>query len=157
MYEADRLEVAASMIKRVTGNRVRLLLPVDVVVTDDVSEKGSYQVCLVEEIPTHSKIADIGPQTVQLFGTELAKCKTIFWNGPMGVYEIPQFAEGTEAMANLLAGLKAATIIGGGSTAELVINMGLAGKMTFVSTGGGASMSFLSGEKMPGVEALLDK
>jgi len=157
MFEQDSLDVAAAMMKKAAGNGTRLLLPVDVVVTDDVSEKGSYQVVLVDKVPADKKIVDIGPQTVQLFGMEVGKCKTIFWNGPMGVYEIPQFAEGTEAMANLLAGIKAATIIGGGSTAEFVINLGLAGKMTFVSTGGGASMSFLGGEKMPGVEALQDK
>lgn len=157
MFEEDRLEVASDMMKKAAGNGARLLLPVDVVVTDDISDKGSYQVVLVDEVPADRKIVDIGPQTVQLFGTELGKCKTIFWNGPVGVYEVPQFAEGTEAMANVIASAKAATIIGGGSTAEFVINLGLAGKMTFVSTGGGASMSFLSGEKMPGVEALLDK
>jgi len=100
---------------------------------------------------------DIGPQTIKNFAEELKKCKTIFWNGPMGIYEIPQFAGGTRAMAKLLAGLKAATVVGGGSTAEVVIEMKLADKMTFVSTGGGATLRFLSGEPLPGVEALLDK
>lgn len=157
LFEEDRLETAMSLIKKVTGNGVRLLLPVDVIVTDEVSDKGTYQVVSIENVPRDRKIVDIGPKTVEKFGEELGKCRTVFWNGPMGVYEIPQFAGGSEAMAKLLANLKASTIIGGGSTAEMVINMGLAGKMTFVSTGGGASMSFLSGEKLPGVEALLNK
>lgn len=157
LFEEDRLETAMSLIKKVTGNGVHLFLPVDVIVTDEVSDKGTYQVVSIENVPRDRKIVDIGPKTVEKFGEELGKCRTVFWNGPMGVYEIPQFAGGSEAMAKLLANLKASTIIGGGSTAEMVINMGLAGKMTFVSTGGGASMSFLSGEKLPGVEALLNK
>ena len=157
LFEEDRLAIATSLMNGVTGNGVRLVLPVDAIVTDDISDKGVYQVVPVGKVPKDRKIVDIGPQTVERFGEELKKCRTVFWNGPMGVYEIPQFAQGTEAMAKLLANLKASTIIGGGSTAEMVINIGLAGKMTFVSTGGGASMSFLSGEKLPGVEALLDK
>ena len=157
LFEEDRLETAMSLMKKVSGNGVRLLLPVDAVVTDEVSDKGTYQVVSIEKVPRDRKIVDIGPKTVEKFGAELGKCRTVFWNGPMGVYEIPQFAGGSEAMAKLLANLKASTVIGGGSTAEMVINMGLAGKMTFVSTGGGASMSFLSGEKLPGVEALLNK
>jgi phosphoglycerate kinase len=157
LFEEDRLAIATSLMNRVDGNGVRLLLPVDAVVTNEVSDKGTCQVVPIESIPADRKIVDIGPRTVERFGEELRKCRTVFWNGPMGVYEIPQFAKGTETMAKLLANIKASTIIGGGSTAELVINMGLAGKMTFVSTGGGASMSYLGGEKLPGVEALLNK
>jgi len=157
LFEEDRLETAMSLMKKVTGDGVRLLLPVDAIVTDEVSDKGMLQVVPIEKVPRDRKIVDIGPQTIEKFRVELVKCQTVFWNGPMGVYEIPQFAMGTETMAKLLANLRASTIIGGGSTAEMVINMGLAGKMTFVSTGGGASMSYLSGEKLPGVEALLNK
>ena len=122
-----------------------------------VSDKGSYQVVAIDKVPKDMKIVDIGPKTVESFTTTLKKCKTVFWNGPMGVYEIPQFAKGSIAMAQLLAGLKASTVIGGGSTADMVYDMKLADKMTFVSTGGGASMSFLSGEVLPGVEALTNK
>ena len=111
----------------------------------------------VENIPSQQRIVDIGPQTIQKFDEELRRSRTIFWNGPMGVFEIPEFAEGTKAMARLLANLEAATIIGGGSTAEIVANMGLEDKMSFVSTGGGASLRFLSGQTLPGVEALLKK
>jgi len=157
LFEEDRLSIATSLMNRVAGNGVNLLLPVDAIVTDEVSDKGTCQVVSIESIPADRKIVDIGPKTIEKFGFELRKCKVVFWNGPMGVYEIPQFARGTETMARLLANIKASTIIGGGSTAELVINMGLAGKMTFVSTGGGASMSYLGGEKLPGVEVLLNK
>ncbi|MFC1861466.1 phosphoglycerate kinase, partial [Chloroflexota bacterium] len=111
----------------------------------------------VENIPPDLRIADIGPQTIIEFGGELRKCKTIFWNGPMGIYEIPQFAEGTKQIARLLADLDADTIIGGGSTTEAVNELGIADRMTFVSTGGGASLKLLSGNVLPGVEVLLKK
>ena len=157
LIEADRIETAADLIKKTKANKVNLILPLDVVITNEVSDKGSYQVVPVDKVPKDKKIVDIGPKTVELFNIELKKCKTVFWNGPMGVYEVPQFAKGSESMAQLLASLKAATVIGGGSTADMVYDMKLADKMTFVSTGGGASMSFLSGEILPGVEALSNK
>jgi len=157
LLEADRIETAADLIKKTKANKVNLILPLDVVVTDDVSEKGSYQVVTIDKVPKDLKIVDVGPQTLDVFTAALKQCKTVFWNGPMGVYEIPQFAKGSIAMAQLLAGLKASTVIGGGSTADMVYDMKLADKMTFVSTGGGASMSFLSGEVLPGVEALTNK
>jgi len=157
LLEADRIETAADLIKKTKANKVNLILPLDVVVTNDVSEKGSYQVVTIDKVPKDLKIVDVGPQTLDAFTATLKQCKTVFWNGPMGVYEIPQFAKGSIAMAQLLAGLKASTVIGGGSTADMVYDMKLADKMTFVSTGGGASMSFLSGEVLPGVEALTNK
>jgi phosphoglycerate kinase len=157
LIEADRIQTAADLITKTKANNISLILPLDVVITNDVSDKGSYQVVTIDKIPKDMKIVDIGPKTVESFTATLKKCKTVFWNGPMGVYEIPQFAKGSIAMAQLLAGLKASTVIGGGSTADMVYDMKLADKMTFVSTGGGASMSFLSGEVLPGVEALTNK
>jgi phosphoglycerate kinase len=157
LIEADRIQTAADLITKTKANNISLILPLDVVITNDVSDKGSYQVVAIDKVPKDMKIVDIGPKTVESFTTTLKKCKTVFWNGPMGVYEIPQFAKGSIAMAQLLAGLKASTVIGGGSTADMVYDMKLADKMTFVSTGGGASMSFLSGEVLPGVEALTNK
>ena len=138
-------------------NNVRLLLPVDVVVADRLDNNANTEIVAIEKVPKDKTIADIGPKTIESFIKELMESKTIFWNGPVGVYEIPKFAEGTIAMAKILAGLNATTIIGGGSTAEVVNELGLAEKMTFVSTGGGASLQFLGGEALPGVEALLDK
>jgi phosphoglycerate kinase len=134
-----------------------LLLPVDVVIADTLGAEAKVRTVSVKDIEPDWKIVDIGPQTITNFSEELKRCKTIFWNGPMGIYEIPQFAQGTQAMARLLASLKATTIIGGGSTAEVVTEMKLADKMTFVSTGGGASLRFLGGGRLPGVEVLLNR
>jgi len=156
LVENDKIELAAKLMKEETQRGVRLMLPVDVVVADTLSAESKVKTVSVGDIPPEWRIVDIGPQTISNFSEELRRCKTIFWNGPMGIYEIPQFAQGTQAMARLLAGLEATTIIGGGSTAEVVTEMKLADKMTFVSTGGGASLRFLGGETLPGVEALLN-
>ena len=157
LIESDRVGTAAALIEKAAANGVRFLLPLDVIVADEISAEAEGKVVPIESIPPSQMIVDIGPQTIKSFYKELRRCKTVFWNGPMGVYEIPQFAEGTQAMAKLLASLDATTIIGGGSTAEIVTDMGLADKMTFVSTGGGASLRFLGGKTLPGVEALLNK
>jgi phosphoglycerate kinase len=157
LVEEDRLDLAASLIQDASRQGVRLLLPVDVMVADRVSTDAEVKVVPIENIPPDRRIVDIGPQTIKDFSRELRRCRTIFWNGPMGIYEIPRFAEGTQAVAQLLASLDAYTVVGGGSTAEAVSEMKLADKMTFVSTGGGASLAFLSGETLPGVEVLLDK
>lgn len=156
LFEDDLLETAVRLMDKAKQNGVRLVMPVDVIVTDDIAAEDKAKTVPIDEIPPNMLIADIGPQTIKNFYDELRRAKTIFWNGPMGIYERPRFSEGTRAVAKLLAGSQAATIIGGGSTAEIVTNMGLADKMSFVSTGGGASMQFLSGESLPGVEELLD-
>ena len=157
LVEADRLDTAVELMERAVRNGVHLLLPVDVVVADSLSTKAEFKTVSIDNIPSDLRVVDIGRLTIDSFSRELERCKTVFWNGPMGIYEIPQFAEGTQAMARLLANLKATTVIGGGSTAEAVTEMKLADKMTFVSTGGGASLRFLSGKELPGVEVLVDK
>jgi len=157
LVEADRLGTAAGLIEKVTRRGARLLLPVDVIVADETNIEPGVETVSVANISEDKKIVDIGPQTIKNFREELQKCKTVFWNGPMGIYEIPHFARGTQEMANILASLTAATILGGGSTAEVVAEMGLTDKMTFVSTGGGASLEFLGGDTLPGVAALLNK
>ncbi|HUT96583.1 MAG TPA: phosphoglycerate kinase [Dehalococcoidales bacterium] len=157
LVENDKLDLAAKLMQQAAERKLPLILPVDVVAAAEVRAESEYNVVAVEKIPPQWRIVDIGPRTIDSFSRELRCCQTIFWNGPMGVCEIAQFARGTQAIAKLLAGLKATTIIGGGSTAEIVTAMKLADKMTFVSTGGGASLRFLSGEKLPGVEALLNK
>jgi len=157
LVEEDKLDLAVKLMRNAEKRGVRLLLPVDVVVADELSAEARVKTVSIENISPQMRIVDIGPQTIMNFSEELGGCKTVFWNGPMGIYEIPQFAEGTENMAGLLANLEATTVIGGGSTAEIVTDMGLADKVSFVSTGGGASLSFLGGEKLPGVEVLLDK
>ena len=157
LIEGDLLDTAARLIEQAEKRNILLLLPVDVVVADEISAGAKVKVVSVKDIPPDMRITDIGPRTIKSFEEELLKCRTIFWNGPMGIYEISRFAEGTRAMVGLLAGSQAKTIIGGGSTADAVADMGLADKMTFVSTGGGASLRFLSGETLPGVAVLLDK
>jgi len=155
--EEDKLDFAVKLMDDAAKRGVRLLFPVDVVVASEFSIEAKVKAVSIENIPLHLRVVDIGSQTIKNFSEELRRCKTIFWNGPMGIYELPQFAEGTKNMARLLTSLGATTIIGGGSTAEVVTEMKLADKVSFVSTGGGASLRFLSGETLPGVEVLLDK
>ncbi|MFC1937261.1 phosphoglycerate kinase [Chloroflexota bacterium] len=157
LVEKDMIDLSRRLMADIEKKGVRLLLPLDVVVADEVSAKARSSTVAVKEIPADMRIVDIGPRTIKSFSEELRRCKTIFWNGPMGISEIPQFAEGTHSLANLLASLDATTIVGGGSTAEVVTEMGLYDKMTFVSTGGGASLRFLGGQPLPGVEVLPDK
>jgi phosphoglycerate kinase len=157
LIETDMLETAKRLMELAQKQNVNLMLPVDVVVAEEVNDRVVPEVLPVGKIPREKRIVDMGPQTIGSFSRELKKCKTIFWNGPMGIFEIPRFARGTQELVELLAGLEAITVIGGGSTAEAVNALGLAEKMTFVSTGGGASLEFLSGDKLPGVEALPDR
>ncbi|MFA5308679.1 MAG: phosphoglycerate kinase [Dehalococcoidales bacterium] len=157
LVEADSLGVAAELMQEADAKGVKLLLPVDVVITDKIDGSAAVQTVAVNRVPPDKMIVDIGPETVSAFKKELEKSKTVFWNGPMGISEIPQFAKGTETLAKLLPQLKAKTIVGGGSTAEVIDALGLADKVTFVSTGGGASLEFLGGDALPGVTALMDK
>jgi phosphoglycerate kinase len=155
--EDDKLDFARGLIEKAEKAGVQLLLPGDVVVADTFAAGVPFKIVAISEIPESSYIMDIGPQTIDRFANDLHKCRTIVWNGPMGVFEYPEFRQGTEAIARLLAQLKATTIIGGGSTAEAVDELGLSDKMSHVSTGGGASLEFLEGKTLPGVAALLDK
>jgi len=157
LVEPGMLDVVTELTGEMAKKGMHLLLPVDVVVAGEVSAEAKGNTVAVENISPDSRIVDIGPQTIKNFAEELKKCKTIFWNGPMGICEIPQFADGTSSMAKLLADIDASIVIGGGSTTEVVTKMGLVDKMTFVSTGGGASLKFLGGEVLPGVGALQDK
>ncbi len=157
LIEVEMLDTTVRLMERAARKGVRLLLPVDVVVADELSTKAKAEVVSIENIPKNKQIVDIGPQTIRDFRRELRECQTVFWNGPMGIYEIARFANGTKAMVRLLASLNATTVIGGGSTADITVQMKLAGKMTFISSGGGASLRFLGGETLPGVEALLNK
>jgi phosphoglycerate kinase len=157
LVEDDKLELAKKLLREAKEWRVPFLLPIDAVVAGETRPGAPARVVPITDIPSDSHIVDIGPRSVELFCNELKKCRTIMWNGPMGIYEIPEFAQGTKAIANCLATLNATTIIGGGSSAEIVQEMGLADRMTHVSTGGGASLRFLEGATLPGVEVLLDK
>ena len=157
LIEVDKVATALSLMEEAAQRGVKLMLPVDVVIAGELSPQVKGETVTIESIPEDKRVVDIGPETIQSFRESLLKCQTVFWNGPMGIYELPQFAEGTKALARVLAKLEATTVIGGGSTADAVAEMGLTDSMSFVSTGGGASLEFLSGQALPGIEALPDK
>jgi phosphoglycerate kinase len=156
LVEDDKLDLAKKLLQEAKEWGVPFLLPIDVVVAGEIKAGVPTRVEPTTSIPVSSHIVDIGPKSIALFYNELRKCRTIMWNGPMGIYEMPQFAQGTRSIARFLSTLDATTIIGGGSSAEVVQEMGLADKMTHVSTGGGASLRFLEGITLPGVKVLLD-
>jgi 3-phosphoglycerate kinase len=155
--EDDRLEFARGLIEKAARRGVHLLLPTDAVAAKEFSAESTHKTVSLTNVPEDWLILDIGPKSVKRFGDELKGCKTVIWNGPMGVFEFAAFRHGTSTIAKLLAGLEATKIIGGGSTAEAIAELGLADKMTHVSTGGGATLEFLEGKTLPGVAALLDK
>jgi phosphoglycerate kinase len=157
LVEDDRVEMARSLVQ---GSGDRLLLPVDCVVTDRLEAGARTQVVSRDAIPADRMVADIGPETIELYRRELRGAKTVLWNGPMGVFEVPEFAEGTRGVAEAVAAATddgATTIIGGGDSAAAVAEMGLESRMSHVSTGGGASLEFLEGKELPGVAALGDR
>lgn len=154
--EEDKLDFARNLLKEVSENEGRLLLPSDVVIATGL-ESTEVKMVRLGEMPSGWQILDIGPQTVQRFAEELKKCRLIFWNGPLGVFSLPAFAQGTQALAEILAGLEATTVVCGGDTAAAVEKLGLTSHMSFISMGGGASLRFLEGATLPGVAALLDQ
>jgi len=155
--EEDKLDFALDLTGKAAKVGVKLMLPGDVVVAESFASGVPFKITSVSDIPESSYVMDIGPQTIESFSAELRKCKTVIWNGPMGVFEFAEFRRGTEAIAKQLAQLEATTILGGGSTAEAVDELGLADKMSHVSTGGGAALEFLEGKTLPGVAVLQDK
>jgi phosphoglycerate kinase len=157
LVEDDKLDLAKRLLQEAKERKEPFLFPIDAVVAEEIKAGASTRVVSTTSIPADSHIVDIGPKSIALFRNELKKCRTVMWNGPMGIYEIPQFAQGTRAIASFLAALDATTIIGGGSSAEVVQEMGLTDKMTHVSTGGGASLMFLQSGTLPGVQVLLDR
>jgi phosphoglycerate kinase len=156
--EADKLEFAQDILHRARAQNTQVHLPTDVVVASQfAAEPPTMKTVPVNQVPEGWFIMDIGTATSRQFATRLRDCQTIIWNGPMGVFEMPRFKQGTRAVAEAIAGLKSATsVVGGGSTAEAVEEMGLMGRMSHVSTGGGASLEFLEGKELPGIAALPD-
>lgn len=157
LVEEEKIGLAQKLMAKAAEKGVHLLLPSDVVVANKFDAEAKSKTVPITGVPSGWYAMDIGPRTIELFAAKLRKSKTVIWNGPVGVFEFPQFQKGTYAMAEVIAGLDATTIIGGGSTAEAVEEMGLVHKMTHVSTGGGASLKLLEGKPLPGIEALLDK
>ena len=157
LCEDDKIEVAKEIIKKAEEKNVKFVLPVDVVVADEMSEVSNTFVCKPDDIPDDYMGLDIGPETVKLFKEEIETAATVVWNGPVGVFEIDKFAVGTNEIANAMAQSDAITIIGGGDSAAAVEKAGLSDQMSHVSTGGGASLELMEGKKLPGIEALEDK
>ena len=153
LLEEDYCDFALNMLKKAEEKGVKLLLPVDHVVADDFSNDANIQVVSRGEIPDGWEGLDIGPETAKLYAEAVKTAKTVVWNGPMGCFEMPNFAKGTEAVAKALAETDAVTIIGGGDSAAAVNQLGYGDKMTHISTGGGASLEFLEGKELPGVAA----
>jgi phosphoglycerate kinase len=158
LVEDDYLEYAQEMVKKAEEKGVKLLIPIDTVVGKDFSNETPSRVVVAGHQEDDDMGMDIGPKTCELYKEALKDAKTVVWNGPMGVFEFPNFAKGTIAVAEALAGLQGATtIIGGGDSASAVNNLGFGDKMTHISTGGGASLEFLEGKELPGVAAANDK
>ncbi len=155
--EMDKLDLAKEAMKKAKQKGVKFMLPVDTKVGKEFKPDTESKIVSYTEIPADWEGFDIGPETIKMFEEELRKAKTVVWNGPLGLFEFDQFAIGTNEIAKVLSEIDATTIIGGGDSAAAVKKAGLEDKMTHISTGGGASLEFLEGKKLPGIEALMDK
>jgi phosphoglycerate kinase len=154
LVEEESIEIAQEIMKE-TGRKI--LLPVDVVISDKFSASANFKIVPVGDINDGWRIMDLGPESLSMFGKIIRDCKTIVWNGPMGVFEFPSFAKGAFSLAKLVAKSDAVTIVGGGDSAAAVKEAGLSDKITHISTGGGASLKMMEGAVLPGLEALDDK
>ena len=157
LVEEDKVDLARSFIEKAKEKGVELHLPVDAVVASEFSADAETKVVSIESIPSGWMGLDIGPETAEEYADVIRKSKTVLWNGPMGVFEMDAFADGTRKVAEAAAGTEGYTIIGGGDSAAAVEKFGLAGRMDHISTGGGASLEFMEGKDLPGVSALNDK
>ncbi|MDO9554966.1 MAG: phosphoglycerate kinase [Atribacterota bacterium] len=159
LLEEYDLDIVRKMLKSAEEQGNKIILPVDLVITKEVSEKAESEVVEIDNIPKDVKGVDLGNKSIAIFEKEIKKAKTVFWNGPVGVFEIEKYAKGTNRIAKILADMqgKAVTIIGGGDSIAAIDKAGLAEKMTHISTGGGASLEFLGGKKLPGIEVLPEK
>ena len=155
--EDEKLDLARSLMEKAQAKGVELLLPIENVCASEFSNDAERKIVPSDNIPSDFMGMDIGPKTIELFSEVITKAKTVIWNGPMGVFEFSNFAEGTKAVAKAVADSGAITIIGGGDSAAAVEQLGFADKMTHISTGGGASLEFLEGIELPGIAALNDK
>lgn len=156
LNEIDYLEKAKEILEHCQSKKIPLILPVDLVVTQEVKEGSLSEVAAVDHIGEDQIGVDIGPKTLKLYEKTLKSAKTVFWNGPVGVTEIDAFSKGTEQLAQLLAKLDATTIVGGGDSTAALKKLGLADRMTYISTGGGASLEYIEKGSLPGIEALSD-
>lgn len=157
IFEEDKLDLAKELMQKAKDKNVRMMLPVDVKIGKEFDKDTESKVVKVTEVPEDWQIYDIGVETIEMYKGVLDSAKTVMWNGPLGLFEFDQFAIGTKEIAGKLAQLDAVTVIGGGDSAAAVEKMNLADKMTHISTGGGASLEYLEGKVLPGIDCLLDK
>lgn len=157
ILEEDKIDLALDIIRKAKSKNVNLILPEDHVIADKIDKDAQVRTTSDKSIPAGWLGVDIGPKSIEIFKESLKEAKLVVWNGPVGIFEIEKFKKGTQEIAEFLANLEAATIIGGGDTASAVVNLGLGDKMTHISTGGGASLEFLEGKSLPGIEALSPK
>jgi 3-phosphoglycerate kinase len=157
LLDAEKLDFVKDMMAQAKAKGVKLLLPVDHVITDNFKSPTYSKTIPVNQMPADAQGVDIGPETIKLFSDAITSSKTVIWNGPMGVFEVDQFAKGTKAIAEALTKCQGTTIVGGGDSAAAIEQMGFADKVTHVSTGGGASLEFLEGIELPGIAVLTDK
>ncbi len=157
ILDEESIGLAGDLLEKAEKSGVKMMLPVDVVCAGEFSNDAPARICSREDIPADMMGMDIGPETVRIYSAEIEKASTVVWNGPMGVFEMENFARGTRSIAEALSRCSGVTIIGGGDSAAAVEHFGLAGKMTHISTGGGASLEFLEGKELPGVAVLEDK
>jgi phosphoglycerate kinase len=157
LLEEEKVDLAAQLIEKAARNGVELMLPEDIVAAEEFKDGTAWKVVPVTGIPADWMGLDIGPKTAQTYKEKIEQSLTVIWNGPMGVFEMEPFANGTRIVAEAMAQVKGVTIVGGGDSAAAVEQMGLADRMTHISTGGGASLEFLEGKDLPGVAALNDK
>lgn len=158
LCEDEYLEQAKEIMNVAEKQKVSIILPIDTVITKEIKEQASSKVVSIQEgIPKEMEGVDIGPQTIKLFKQELKDAKTIFWNGPLGVFEVDEFAKGTEEVATFIANLNCTTIVGGGDSIAALNKLHLANKISHISTGGGASLEYIEHHSLPGIDVLSDK
>ena len=157
LCENDYLEEAKNVMEAAKTSSTKIMLPVDILVSDDFSENANTDIVDIDSIPADWEGVDIGPKTIEQFAAVVKEAKTVVWNGPMGVFEINKFAQGTNSIAKILAESNGVSIIGGGDSASAAEKSGYADQITHISTGGGASLEFLEGKILPGIAILQDK
>lgn len=157
LLEEDKMDLSLELLERAKENNVEILLPVDVVIADDIAPGVETEIVDIDNIPADKEALDIGPKTAEIYAEKIKNAKTVVWNGPMGVFEIKEFSNGTNKVAHALAEADATTIVGGGDSALAIEMADLKDKITHVSTGGGASLEFLEGKDLPGISAIEDK
>ena len=157
LLEEDKMDLSLELLERAKENNVEIILPVDVVIADDIAPGVETEIVDIDNIPADKEALDIGPKTAEIYAEKIKNAKTVVWNGPMGVFEIKEFSNGTNKVAHALAEADATTIVGGGDSALAIEMADLKDKITHVSTGGGASLEFLEGKDLPGISAIEDK